>query len=126
VRFRAAGITGAALATVRLEAGDLDGACSAATDALITCVQSGSMRAASALRAFDRRLGTAAPAGRRPAPVRDYARLIEECQSFLPTMRAGPIPLRVVPGSGVDQDRHTSILQDAQREPRRAGGIRPG
>jgi tetratricopeptide (TPR) repeat protein len=146
VRFRAAGIIGATLATVRLEAGDLDGACAAATDALIACVQSGSMRAATALRAFDRRLGaaapagrplgtatpagrplgTATPAGRRPAPVRDYARLVEDCRSFLPTMRGGPIPLRVVPGSPVDQDRHTSILQDAQREPRRAGGIRPG
>jgi hypothetical protein len=126
VRFRAAGITGAALATVRLDMGDVDAAGAAATDALLACVQSGSMRAASALRAFDRRLGSAAPAGRRPAAVREYARLADECRIYLPTMRAGPISLRVAPRSPADQDRHTSILQDARREPRRAGGSRPG
>jgi hypothetical protein len=126
VRYRAAGITGAALATVRLDLGDVDAACAAATNALITCVQSGSMRAASALRAFARRLGPAAPVGRRPAAVRDYARLAGEAAPYLPTMRAGPIPLRVASHAPADQDRRTSILQDARREPRRAGGVRPG
>ncbi len=68
LRFRAAGITGAALATARLGTGDVDAACAAATDALVACVQSGSVRAANALRAFDRAAAAAPhrPAGDRP------------------------------------------------------------
>ncbi len=152
VRFRAAAITGASLARAHLDAGDLDAACGAATDALLTCVQSGSVRAAGAVLALDRRLRATAGPGGRPAAMRDYLELISSARPFLAaagdrparparpasatptgrsttppaarsgTPRAGPAPERGDPRSDDLRHRRPSTVQDARQEPRSAGG----
>jgi transcriptional regulator with XRE-family HTH domain len=152
IQLRAAAITGVSLAQAHIDAGDLDAACGAATDALLTCVQSGSVRAAGAVLALDRRLRATAGPGGRPAAMRDYLELISSARPFLPTAgdrparparpasatptgrsttrsaarsgtpRAGPAPERGDPRSDDLRHRRPSTVQDARQEPRRAGG----
>ena len=131
LRYRAAAITGSALAVACVDAGDLAEAAAAATDALVACVQSGSVRAGRALRAVDHRVARAARAagatrGGGWSAMRDYLHLVDAARPYLPTLSTGPVSKRGGAHSISPSDRHTSILQDAREEPRRAGGQRPG
>src|SRR6185437_14255475 len=99
LRYRAAAITGSALATACVDAGDLGAAAKAATDALVAGVQSGSVRAGRALEAVERRMVKAARAsgvtrGLGWSTVREYLQLLDASRPYLPTVGAGAVPKR--------------------------------
>jgi transcriptional regulator with XRE-family HTH domain len=84
VQLRAGALTSAALATAHADAGDLDAACAAASDALVEGVRAGSVRAARAVRAVRDRLRAAAGGGAPPRAVREFLHLCTQSEPFLP------------------------------------------
>ncbi|GAA1538530.1 hypothetical protein GCM10009827_067130 [Dactylosporangium maewongense] len=92
VRFRAAGLVSAALARAHLSGGDLDAACTAAAETLLTCAESGSFRVLRQLRSLETALHAAAGRGRRPASLVVYTELAESAAGCLPG--AAPPPAR--------------------------------
>ncbi|WP_327009126.1 helix-turn-helix domain-containing protein [Dactylosporangium sp. NBC_01737] len=83
-RNRTVGLVSAAAAHAHLGVGDLDAACDAATETLLTCVDSGSFRVLRRLRRVDAALHATIGAGRPAAALRVYADLAGSAAAYLP------------------------------------------